>query len=191
MIKKKSCGISIGLGSSHWNFPGIHKTLWNRVSKGEVVPSPNFPRVKWQIQNFQGFFQKRIIPPPPPPYLIFSRIPHLEAGVFICLEISSLEHEIFCFAKIKFSLNVIKHKHLHAICCWTSSTGKTQFLFRVCNLPGIFQITISRLSVKANKSLHKLAWTMYKGNSVYHCYINHCFEWFYKFLVIKFCQINM
>ena len=65
-------------------FKGFHTTLWTWIFSLE------FPRVKWQIQNFQTFFPKSIssTSPPPSPRLHFSRIAHLKARVCICSEIS-------------------------------------------------------------------------------------------------------
>ena len=49
VLKKNSCGLSIGIGFLPWNFCATH-----RISRGKSLFSSGFLRGKWQIEKFQG-----------------------------------------------------------------------------------------------------------------------------------------
>ena len=52
VIKKKSCGISMGLGYCRWDFQGIYVTQFCRISWGESLFSVEFPRLRWQTWTY-------------------------------------------------------------------------------------------------------------------------------------------
>ena len=122
-IKERACWNSSGQIKKKWNlqqwsrkihvefpsilvFPlgiskGCHTTLWNiqwwsfafsRISKSDKSKNPRFFfKIVWTFPFSPG-------------------LAYLEAGVCICSEISLWYiREIFCFAKIKSILNVLKH----------------------------------------------------------------------------------
>ena len=69
MVKKKSCGISRGLGfRSYLEFLG-GVTQFGGVSSGEALLCLQFPEIKVKTQKFKADFKK--VCPQPPPILFF------------------------------------------------------------------------------------------------------------------------
>ena len=52
VIKKKSCGISMGLGYWSWDFQGVHVTQFCRISWDESLFSLELPKLRWQTWTY-------------------------------------------------------------------------------------------------------------------------------------------